>query len=54
MATLKNVSVLLLIFIRVPEHLVKSITWQTLQAVNFCHKHNVSLMFSLEKTEGGP
>ncbi|XP_053452059.1 cyclin-dependent kinase-like 1 isoform X3 [Nycticebus coucang] len=24
----------------VPEHLVKSITWQTLQAVNFCHKHN--------------
>ncbi|KAL0602509.1 Cyclin-dependent kinase-like 1 [Plecturocebus cupreus] len=25
---------------RVPEHLVKSITWQTLQAVNFCHKHN--------------
>ncbi|KAJ7345319.1 hypothetical protein JRQ81_001269 [Phrynocephalus forsythii] len=25
---------------RVPEHLVKSIMWQTLQAVNFCHKHN--------------
>ncbi|KAM8921724.1 cyclin-dependent kinase-like 1 isoform 2-T2 [Pelodytes ibericus] len=24
----------------VPEHLVKSITWQTLQAVNFCHRHN--------------
>ncbi|KAM4690985.1 cyclin-dependent kinase-like 1 [Rhinophrynus dorsalis] len=24
----------------VPEHLVKNITWQTLQAVNFCHKHN--------------
>ncbi|KAE8586482.1 hypothetical protein XENTR_v10021679 [Xenopus tropicalis] len=24
----------------VPEHLVKSITWQTLQAVNFCHKHH--------------
>ncbi|KFO05805.1 Cyclin-dependent kinase-like 1, partial [Balearica regulorum gibbericeps] len=24
----------------VPEHVVKSITWQTLQAVNFCHKHN--------------
>uniref|UniRef100_A0A2I3G033 Cyclin dependent kinase like 1 n=1 Tax=Nomascus leucogenys TaxID=61853 RepID=A0A2I3G033_NOMLE len=24
----------------VPEHLVKSITWQTLKAVNFCHKHN--------------
>uniref|UniRef100_A0AAA9S5U0 Cyclin dependent kinase like 1 n=1 Tax=Bos taurus TaxID=9913 RepID=A0AAA9S5U0_BOVIN len=24
----------------VPEHLVKSITWQTLQAVNFCHKHS--------------
>ncbi|XP_068803699.1 cyclin-dependent kinase-like 1 isoform X3 [Struthio camelus] len=24
----------------VPEHLVKSITWQTLQAVDFCHKHN--------------
>ncbi|XP_051678787.1 cyclin-dependent kinase-like 1 isoform X4 [Oryctolagus cuniculus] len=24
----------------VPEHLVKSITWQTLQAVNFCHTHN--------------
>ncbi|XP_041131646.1 cyclin-dependent kinase-like 1 [Polyodon spathula] len=23
-----------------PEHLVKSITWQTLQAVNFCHKQN--------------
>uniref|UniRef100_A0A8C2Y8U4 Protein kinase domain-containing protein n=1 Tax=Coturnix japonica TaxID=93934 RepID=A0A8C2Y8U4_COTJA len=27
---------------RVPEQLVRSITWQTLQAVNFCHKHNVS------------
>ncbi|XP_045654854.1 cyclin-dependent kinase-like 1 isoform X6 [Ursus americanus] len=25
---------------RVPEHLAKSITWQTLQAVNFCHKHD--------------
>lgn len=25
---------------RVPEPLVKNITWQTLQAVNFCHKHN--------------
>ncbi|XP_030627665.1 cyclin-dependent kinase-like 1 isoform X3 [Chanos chanos] len=24
----------------VPEHLVKSIIWQTLQAVNFCHKQN--------------
>ncbi|XP_018421754.1 PREDICTED: cyclin-dependent kinase-like 1 [Nanorana parkeri] len=24
----------------VPEHLVKSIIWQTLQGVNFCHKHN--------------
>ncbi|KAM4667326.1 cyclin-dependent kinase-like 1 isoform 1-T1 [Amazona ochrocephala] len=24
----------------VPEHLAKSIIWQTLQAVNFCHKHN--------------
>ncbi|XP_068194259.1 cyclin-dependent kinase-like 1 [Antennarius striatus] len=24
----------------VPDHLVKSITWQTLQAVNFCHKQN--------------
>ncbi|OXB64058.1 hypothetical protein ASZ78_001678 [Callipepla squamata] len=24
----------------VPEQLVRSITWQTLQAVNFCHKHN--------------
>ncbi|XP_077587089.1 cyclin-dependent kinase-like 1 [Stigmatopora nigra] len=24
----------------VPEQLVKKITWQTLQAVNFCHKHN--------------
>uniref|UniRef100_A0A8B9K921 cyclin-dependent kinase n=1 Tax=Astyanax mexicanus TaxID=7994 RepID=A0A8B9K921_ASTMX len=24
----------------VPEYLVKSITWQTLQAVNFCHKQN--------------
>ncbi|KAM4853213.1 cyclin-dependent kinase-like 1 isoform 2-T2 [Thomomys bottae] len=24
----------------VPEPLVRSITWQTLQAVNFCHKHN--------------
>ncbi|XP_078133299.1 cyclin-dependent kinase-like 1 [Sander vitreus] len=24
----------------VPENLVKSITWQTLQAVNFCHKQN--------------
>ncbi|CAK6974110.1 cyclin-dependent kinase-like 1 [Scomber scombrus] len=24
----------------VPEQLVKSITWQTLQAVNFCHKQN--------------
>lgn len=29
-------------FYRVPEYLVKSITWQILQAVNFCHKHNVS------------
>ncbi|MBN3291483.1 CDKL1 protein, partial [Polypterus senegalus] len=26
--------------LRVPESLVKSITWQTLQAVNFCHKQN--------------
>ncbi|XP_055497075.1 cyclin-dependent kinase-like 1 [Leucoraja erinacea] len=24
----------------VPDRLVKRITWQTLQAVNFCHKHN--------------
>ncbi|XP_037097244.1 cyclin-dependent kinase-like 1 [Syngnathus acus] len=24
----------------VPEHLARSITWQTLQAINFCHKHN--------------
>ncbi|XP_055026431.1 cyclin-dependent kinase-like 1 [Misgurnus anguillicaudatus] len=24
----------------VPEHMVKSIIWQTLQAVNFCHKQN--------------
>ncbi|KAK1894715.1 Cyclin-dependent kinase-like 1 [Dissostichus eleginoides] len=24
----------------VPEHLVRSITWQTLKAVNFCHKQN--------------
>ncbi|XP_007886396.1 cyclin-dependent kinase-like 1 [Callorhinchus milii] len=24
----------------VPEYLVKKITWQTLQGVNFCHKHN--------------
>ncbi|XP_069772715.1 cyclin-dependent kinase-like 1 isoform X2 [Narcine bancroftii] len=24
----------------VPDHLVKRITWQTLQAVNFCHNHN--------------
>lgn len=27
---------------RVPEGQLKSIVWQTLQAVNFCHKHNVS------------
>ncbi|XP_032474162.1 cyclin-dependent kinase-like 1 isoform X4 [Phocoena sinus] len=31
---------ILALYIRVPEHLVKSITWQTLQAINFCHKHN--------------
>ncbi|XP_008569632.1 PREDICTED: cyclin-dependent kinase-like 1 [Galeopterus variegatus] len=30
----------LLLSFRVPEHLVKKITWQTLQAVNFCHEHN--------------
>uniref|UniRef100_A0A8C8TGQ4 Cyclin dependent kinase like 1 n=1 Tax=Peromyscus maniculatus bairdii TaxID=230844 RepID=A0A8C8TGQ4_PERMB len=35
-----NVFVLFFVFIRVPEHLMKSIIWQTLQAVNFCHKHN--------------
>lgn len=29
-----------------PDYLVKSITWQTLQAVNFCHKHNVSPLTS--------
>lgn len=29
--------------LRVPEHLVRSITWQTIQAVNFCHKQNVSV-----------
>lgn len=28
---------------RVPECQLKSIVWQTLQAVNFCHKHNVSM-----------
>ncbi|CAH6840007.1 Cdkl1 [Phodopus roborovskii] len=28
------------LFSGVPEHLMKSIIWQTLQAVNFCHKHN--------------
>ncbi len=28
---------------RVPETQLKSIVWQTLQAVNFCHKHNVSM-----------
>jgi hypothetical protein len=39
------------IFTRVPEHLVKSITWQTLQAVNFCHKHNVSFTIFLEKSK---
>lgn len=27
---------------RVPEAQLKSIVWQTLQAINFCHKHNVS------------
>ncbi|XP_010785403.1 cyclin-dependent kinase-like 1 [Notothenia coriiceps] len=27
----------------VPEAQLKSIVWQTLQAVNFCHKHNVSI-----------
>ncbi|XP_023662995.1 cyclin-dependent kinase-like 1 isoform X1 [Paramormyrops kingsleyae] len=26
----------------VPEAQLKSIVWQTLQAINFCHKHNVS------------
>lgn len=35
---------------RVPEHLVRSITWQTLQAVNFCHKHNVSPLSSTNKS----
>ncbi|OBS72153.1 hypothetical protein A6R68_13266 [Neotoma lepida] len=38
----------------VPEHLMKSITWQTLQAVNFCHKHNVSPMISFENSGGFP
>lgn len=28
---------------RVPECQLKSIVWQTLQAVNFCHKHSVSM-----------
>lgn len=28
---------------RVPEAQLKSIVWQTLQAVDFCHKHNVSV-----------
>lgn len=32
---------------RVPEAQLKSIVWQTLQAVNFCHKHNVSIIFIL-------
>lgn len=35
---------------RVPEQLVRSITWQTLQAVNFCHKHNVSPLSSTNKS----
>lgn len=30
---------------RVPEAQLKSIVWQTLQAVNFCHKHNVSMFY---------
>lgn len=32
----------MLLFFRVPEVNTKKIIWQTLQAVNFCHKHNVS------------
>lgn len=32
-----------LVLYRVPEGQLKSIVWQTLQAVNFCHKHNVSI-----------
>lgn len=35
---------------RVPEQLVRSITWQTLQAVNFCHKHNVSPLSSADES----
>uniref|UniRef100_A0A8C9ESX3 cyclin-dependent kinase n=1 Tax=Pavo cristatus TaxID=9049 RepID=A0A8C9ESX3_PAVCR len=34
----------------VPEQLVRSITWQTLQAVNFCHKHNVSPLSSADES----
>ena len=29
----------------VPEPIVKRIMWQTINAVNFCHKHNVSKFF---------
>lgn len=54
MARVKNVFVLFFVFIRVPEHLMKSITWQTLQAVNFCHKHNVSLMIFFENSGSFP
>lgn len=31
----------------VPEAQLKSIVWQTLQAVNFCHKHNVSILITI-------
>lgn len=41
-------------FNRVPEYLVKSITWQTLQAVNFCHKHNVSPLASTNDSGAQP
>lgn len=39
-------SPLSVVLFRVPEGQLKSIVWQTLQAVNFCHKHNVSILLN--------
>ncbi len=33
------------LFFRVPEHFTKKIIYQTIQAIKFCHQHNVSMTF---------
>ncbi|GAB5569884.1 cyclin-dependent kinase-like 4 [Prionailurus iriomotensis] len=38
--------------IAVADGMIKSILWQTLQALNFCHKHNFNDLFKEPKTEG--